>query len=169
MDDVIDLVRERASEILREWERLVDTEPWRGLPTRERVDHIPPVIAELLDATLHVPPDPDRRRRAITAASEHGQARRLQALPDHVLFREYEFVREAIWHYLRENVQPSDASLELIFRIDRAIGDLTRAALRGYHRPELEEQGRWPEDVDALINEAPPGHRTTPDTEWRRS
>ena len=140
--------------ILAEWRALPAEEPWLVLPAAEEIDHLPGVIVGLLNASLCEPERGATYREKVWAAARHGGDRRRQGFGEPVLFTEYARLREAIWRYLRR-LGPADAARAAIVRVDGAITCATRASLLGYHRPELEQLGLWPEKLEALAREGP--------------
>lgn len=148
-------IEENIQQLVAEWERVEDEEPWASVPTEDRLDHLPETIQRLTEAALVHPTDPEAHRKCVRDAAIHGEHRREHGFAEPVLFKEYEILREALWRYVRGITDDPDARLEAITRLDTAITLASRASLYGFHRRTLEEQGQWPEKLETLISKSP--------------
>jgi len=154
MQPICDALKAHIPEILQEWRHITDEEPWSSLPEGHRLDNLPQVAIGLFEASICDPADAQLHAEKVEAAVRHGEQRRAHGLPETVLLSEYYLLREAIWRYLKRNFPAADAG-EAVLRIDNSIMLATRATLLGYHRQELEAQGRWPSPVETLVRESP--------------
>jgi hypothetical protein len=148
MKQICEDLKAHIAEVVRLFERLADERPWLELPEENRVDHLPELIVGLVEASLCDPFDFDAHRKKVAAAAVHGRQRFLDGCPHHLLFEEYDLLREAIWRYMRQKFGWSDRTTEAIMRVDAATTLATRGSLWGYHSVEYGEQ----EDVEAAID-----------------
>jgi hypothetical protein len=142
-------------EIIAGWKELTLEEPWIELPDRQRLDHLPAVIASLAAAALGPAPNESALRQVASDAAEHGRHRRMQGKKDDLLFREYYYLREAIWRHLKVRYGPTPHASTAILRIDTALALATTASLYGFHRGELGLAGQWPEVLEQFVKESP--------------
>jgi hypothetical protein len=154
MEDICTAIHQDIAEIVDRWVHAAEEEPWFSTPREEMIDELPVVIRRLADVALLKPDSEAFHREKVRAAARHGEERRTQGFPTEVIFREYHFLRVALWRYLNERVQDDHSRLEAITRIDMAISIASRASLYGHHRPELEQAGDWPERVEQLSAES---------------
>lgn len=154
MEEVCRSIHQDIDEIIDRWVRAAEEEPWFTTPKEEMIDELPAVVRRLADVALLRPGDEAFHREKVRAAARHGDERREQGIPTEAIFREYHFLRVALWRYLDDRVQDDHTRLEAITRIDMAISVASRASLYGYHRPELEERGDWPERIEQLSTES---------------
>ena len=97
----------------------------------------------MLDVALGDGGDSNASERLVRAAAAHGDQRRVQATGDEALLREYHALRTALWrHLMRARMSPSEA-LTAIARVDMVITVATTAALRGYHRSDMQPSVDW--------------------------
>lgn len=148
-------IKSHVPEILADWERLVQEEPWYSLPREHRINSLPAVITGLVEASLCAPAEKEAHRAKVAAACEHGVSRREQGIPEHLISTEYHLLRRAIWHYLLRKFGPSDRVAGAIMRIDMAITAATNASMWGYYRKEVEAQGKWEEVFDRIVASSP--------------
>ena len=161
-------LKSHLAEVLVEWHAITCEQPWLSMPAEVRIDHLPELIRELSDAALRTPVDLRSRLRALSAATAHGEDRRLHGFSDGLLFTEYYLLREALWRHIRQ-LWPLEDAGPAIMRIDLALTLASRAALYGYHAPELRELGhdlpdlitdllqQWPAERGALTARPEPG------------
>jgi hypothetical protein len=154
-------IRSCVTEVLTEWDRLVREEPWFSLPPENRRGELPDVIAAIAAATLCYPDRLDAHRSQVEAAALHGERRRAQGLPEHVIPSELHLLRQALWRYLTRRHGSSDRTTSAILRIDRGITVATNAAMWGYYRDEIEGMGKWEEGMDRIAAES--GHTHGPE------
>lgn len=155
MMEICDDIKENASEVMAEWERLVREQPWYSLPAKHRIDNLPDVVVGLVEASLCRPMAEDAHRMNVNAAVEHGESRRAQQIPEHLMLTEYHLLRQAIWYYLERRFGPSDRVTSAIMRIDTAITLATNASMWGYFRAEIEAQGKWEEGLERIVRSSP--------------
>lgn len=153
--DLIVEVGERIPDILSDWLTLTGTHPWLQLPDELDLDHLPDLVHALIDTCVGRDRDGDPKRRVVEAGLMHGQHRARQDYPDHLLFREYHLLREAIWRGMHRRHPQERQTVSAISRIDAAITVATRASLQGYHRKtwddevveKLVRESVWPEEA----------------------
>jgi hypothetical protein len=150
-----DDIRQNVDEVIREWERLVASQPWFSLPRTHRVDNLPDVVVGLAEASLCIPADHHAHRGQIDAAVQHGEHRREQGIPESMIFTEFHLLRQAIWNYLVGTFGASQATVAGIMRIDMAMTVVTNASMWGYHRPEIEALGKWEEGIARIVASSP--------------
>lgn len=142
----IDL-RERLPEILAEWKRLVEDEPWHAVP--DVADGDP--FTEAIDAVLHVATWSGAGRaaheRLVRAASAHGEQRREQRDGGALLLREYHGLRTAVWRHLRGATLARPDVLVAMLRIDVATDVATTIAMRALHRDWHASAASWELDL----------------------
>jgi len=155
MKTICDDIKNHVSEVLVEWERLVREEPWYSLPAEHRIDSLPDVIVGLVEATLCNPQDEDAHRQHVAAASEHGEHRRRQGIPEHLILTEYHLLRRAIWQYLIDKHGSGQEIVDAIMRIDTTISVATNASMWGYHREEITAMGKWDAAMERLVLQSP--------------
>ena len=155
MKQICEDIKAHTDEVIAEWEKLVREQPWYSLPRDHRVANLPEVVVGLVEASLCDPVDREAHRQKAWAAAEHGQLRRAQGVSEMLIFTELHLLRHAIWRYLMRTVGPTDRAVDAINRIDTAMTLATNAALWGYHREEIEALGKWPESLEALVEESP--------------
>ena len=154
-----DELKAHLAEVLVEWHAITGEQPWLSMPAEARIDHLPELIRDLIDASLGDPVDEAARLRTLTAAARHGEDRRIHGFPDGLIFIEYVLLREALWRFIRQFAPPEEAG-PAIMRMDSDMTVASRAALFGYHARELDERGRtmpellaeldrqWPAEID---------------------
>ena len=143
-------IKSHVSAVLVEWETLVREQLWFSLPAEHRIDGLPDVVVGLVEASLCNPSDEQSHRQKIEAAAAHGQHRREQSIPEHLILTEYHLLRQALWHYLLGKFGSSNRATDAILRIDTAITLATNASMWGYHREEIEAMGKWEEGVERM-------------------
>lgn len=136
-------LRDDLAPILAEWEAVTREEPWHVHPERYGVDTLNEAVRAVLDVALGDGDDKDASERLIRAAAAHGDQRRVQATGDDALLREYHALRAAVWRYLRRVPMPESEALTAIGRVDMVITVATTAALRGYHRSDMQPSPEW--------------------------
>jgi len=155
MKQICQNIKSHVSDVLVRWERLVREQPWYSLPADHRIDGLPEVIVGLVEASLCNPVDRESHRQEVEAALTHGENRRKQGIPEHLIFTEYHLLRQALWYYLVDTYGSSDRVTEAIMRLDGAISLATNASMWGYHRPEIEALGKWDEGLERIIESSP--------------
>jgi hypothetical protein len=136
-------LRDDLAPILAEWEAVSRDEPWHVDPQRYGLDSLNEAVRAVLDVALGGGSDDEASERLIRAAAAHGDQRRLQGTGDDALLREYHALRAALWRYLRRVPMPSAEALTAIARVDMVITVATTAALRGYHRSDMQPSPDW--------------------------
>lgn len=155
MNEICEDIKGNVPEVLLEWERRVREQPWYSLPADRRVANLPDVIVGMVEATLCSPADERAHRRTIEAAAEHGEHRRRQGIPEHLILTEYHLLRQAIWYYLVGKFGSSARTTEAIMRIDTATTIAANASMWGYHREEIEALGKWDEGIERIVSSSP--------------
>jgi hypothetical protein len=132
-----------------------ERDPWRRLSRAERIDHVPPLLAALLDctfgaATMAGEPGPvgrhaaDEARRALDAAREnahtHGRHRRAQGFGEEILLEEFDLLRHQAYMAVREHLGV-DGVMSFLTRFDAALTEATVASIRGFAGMPLAADG----------------------------
>ncbi|MFN2564101.1 MAG: hypothetical protein ABR499_03725 [Gemmatimonadaceae bacterium] len=136
-------LRDDLARVLAEWEAVSREEPWHVHPERYGIDSLHEVVRAVLDVALGDGGDEEASERLVRAAAAHGDQRRVQAVGDDCLLREYHALRAALWRYLRRVRMPAGEALTAILRVDAVITVATTAALRGYHRSDMPATPEW--------------------------
>ena len=139
-----------TAEVLRAWRDLSEEEPWLGLPEEYRLNHLPEAIAALVDAALLRPEEHEAHRANVFASAQHGEDRRAQGFPEHLILREHHHLRRALRRFVEGRHGDSLHAFEAIARLDVAATVSTTAALRASHRERYEERGEWPATLEEL-------------------
>jgi hypothetical protein len=140
-------LRDDLAAILVEWEALSREEPWHVQPERFGMDSVHEVVRAVLDVALGDGSDKQASERLVRAAATHGDQRRVQAVGDEILLREYHALRAALWRYLGRVPMPEAEALTAISRVDVVITIATTAALRGYHRSDMRPSPEWADEL----------------------
>jgi hypothetical protein len=136
--------------VVEGWPRTTEAEPWLKLPESLDLDHIPATLRGLIGAALLEPESRQARLRLVRNAAKHGQHRREQGHSQHLIFLEHHLMRRVLARYVWEIAPESLARFEALARLDVAITLSATAALRAYHREQLEAAGRWPQAIEQL-------------------
>lgn len=73
---------------------------------------------------------------------------------DTLLLSEFGILRQTISNYLQMHYDPTHHSVtEALIRLEMALSLAARSALRGYHRPNFERRGTWPQVRNDLASE----------------
>jgi hypothetical protein len=136
-------LRDDLAPILAEWVAVSHEEPWHVHPERYGIDTLHEVLRAVLDVALGDGVDAESSERLVRAAAAHGDQRRIQAVGDDCLLREYHALRTALWRYLMRLQMPAAEALTAISRVDMVITVATTAALRGYHRSDMQPSPEW--------------------------
>jgi hypothetical protein len=149
---------DRIPELLREIDAVAAEESMDRAPCDPRPERLGPALAAMFDWALcpdrREPERPRQRRRAIVAAADHGRARREQCAGDDAVLRDYYLARVVVGRAAARLARDEGELMEAMRGLDRAITEATRAALVGFHAPELEERGQWPARLHELCDEA---------------
>lgn len=129
--------------VLEEWEAVSREEPWHVRPEHYGLDSLHETMRAVLDVSLGDGGDVAASERLIRSAAAHGDQRRIQAVGDDAVLREYHALRSALWRYLARVPMPPSERLTAILRVDVTITVATTAALRGYHRSDLPTSPEW--------------------------
>ena len=155
MREICEDIKSHVPEVVTEWEWRVREQPWYSLPAEHRIDNLPDVIVGLVDASLCDPADEQSHRQKIEAAAKHGQHRREQGIPEHLILSEYHLLRQAIWYYLTRKFGHTNRTATALTRIDTAITLATNASMWGCHRAEIEALGKWEEGIERIVASSP--------------
>jgi hypothetical protein len=155
MESICSDLLENADDVLAQWERLVREYPWFSLPAAYRTDNLADVLAGLVRSALCEPSVRATQWENVNAASAHGEHRRRQGIPEHLLFTEFHLLRQEIWQHLVSAHPPSEAATGAMLRIDAAISLATNASMWGYHREEIEAMGKWEEGMERIVASSP--------------
>jgi hypothetical protein len=136
-------LRSALARVLEAWVETVRHAPWHVEPVRFGADALNEVTEAVLDVAMAPSGDYAGHERLVRAAIAHGSQRRTQETGDATLLREYHALREALWRFMERSGVPPEQALPAILRVDVAISVATTAALRGYHRTELEPAASW--------------------------
>jgi hypothetical protein len=148
-------IRDSADGIMEDWQRLARAQPWYCLPGTDRSGLLRDVLLGLVDAAICEPSDESAHRRKVSAAWKHGQRRRAQGVPEHLIFNEYHLLRQALWYYLITTFGPTEEITDAIMRVDVALTVATNASLWGYHKDEIDALGRWDEGMERIVQSSP--------------
>lgn len=146
---------EISHRILDRWEEIADGEPWQVLPKDLDHNHLPELVRSLAGAGLCTDFDPELCARMIRDSAEHGKHRAQEGLDDTLLYREYHLLRRALWQQFRQDHGETATVYYATMRIDTLISLANSAALYGLNWRVLEDEGRWPQVLDELLDEWP--------------
>lgn len=146
---------EVAADIVARWDEIAEGEPWHALPDDLDHDHLPQLIRSLAGAALCTEFDRELCRKMVRDSAEHGWHRGQAGLDDALLYREYHLLRRALWQRMKEEHGETSTVYYATMRIDALVSLANSAALYGLNRTALEEEGRWPEVLDELLEEWP--------------
>jgi hypothetical protein len=123
--------------LLTEWRLLVRPEPWASLPPARLLDSLPEILPRLIRLARGGSPqlDDDLRDRI---ASEHGYARREDAVPLTAVAEEWEALKRACAQVLARHGYVDEGAADALRRLDALIDDAIGYTLRGYYRQELD-------------------------------
>ena len=116
-------------------------------PEHYGLDSLHEAMRAVLDVSLGDGGDKAASERLIRSAAAHGDQRRVQAVGDDAVLREYHALRTALWRYLLQTPMPPSEALTAILRVDVAITVATPAALRGYHRSDMPATPEWADEL----------------------
>jgi hypothetical protein len=136
-------LRDDLALVLEEWEAVSREEPWHIEPEHYGLDSLHETMRAVLDVALGDGGDKAASERLVRAAAAHGDQRRVQAVGDDAVLREYHALRTALWRYLLRTPMPPSEALTAIGRVDLVITVATTAALRGYHRSDMPASPEW--------------------------
>ena len=139
-----------AKQIMADWNRVGQAEPWHRLPQSMDHDHLPDLIEKLSEASLLTFFGEKERTALCWIAVQHGQHRFETGAAEETIGREYELLRWALWAHLKEHGDYGSAS-EAIVRLDSSISFAHGASLRGYHRRAIEGSDDWPAAVERYM------------------
>lgn len=125
------------------------------VPTDRHLAALPEVVVGMVEASVSDPQDVALHRACIEVAANHGEWRRRQNCPEDVLHREYAVVRETLNRHVARQELPQKRITEALIRIDMAATVATLASIRGFHRLELEQTGRWEGSLDRIARASP--------------
>lgn len=141
--------------IIDRWSQIASSEPWLSLPEDLDHDHLPELIELLADAALCTDFEPRRCHEVARVAAEHGHHRARQGFAENLIHREYHLLRRA----LAERLSAVEGERSIVYlgvmRMDAVASLAGSAALHGLYRERLEEEGRWPDAVDELVEDWP--------------
>lgn len=146
---------EVATDIVRRWGEIAVGEPWQALPPGLGNDHLPSLIRSLADAALCTEFDREMCRAMVRDSAKHGQDRGDEGFDESLLYREYHLLRRALWQRMKEEHGETRTVYYATMRIDALVSLANSAALYGLNSATLDEEGRWPEVLDELLEEWP--------------
>lgn len=146
---------EVATDVLDRWQVIGEAEPWQALPADLDHDHLPALIRSLASAALCTDFDPDLCRELVGDSAEHGTHRAREGMDDALIYREYHLLRRALARRMQEEHGEGATVYYATMRIDALVSLATTAALYGMNRSELEEEGRWPDVLNEMLEEWP--------------
>lgn len=141
--------------ILERWEVIAKGESWQALPPGLDHDHLPNLVRSLASAGLCTDYDSELCDRMVRDSAEHGKYRAEQGFSDSLLYREYHLLRRALWQQLTEDHGESATVYYATMRVDALISLANSAALYGLNWRSLEEEGRWPDVLDEILEQWP--------------
>lgn len=135
------ILGESKEAILEEWLRRCKEEPELldvSLSDRERVDHLPQVINELIRA-LNAKPGNELSEKALQAASEHGRLRRRQDYTIPMILAEARLLRRVIYGAIQENLLALDISFVIsdMIVISDKLDEQMRYSIEEYIRGSM--------------------------------
>lgn len=154
-------------EILEEWRRRLRAAADDRPRTGERGFREQALVRALLgaavsDGDLAVSSKEETEALAALAAAavNYGSAQRRERLDPGMLCDELSILRDVVWRHLRDRSGGDTDMLGSILRFDRSLSIVTRAALSGGYRSELQARGSWPPcDLQGLLGEESPRER----------
>ena len=160
MQALCDDLKSNTRAIALLWDVAVDLEPWILPRQHARSDFVPELVSLIADCILCSRPSRESVLALAQAAARHAGARASSGADATRVVFEYYLLRNAMWTYFRQRNSPpaggtDGKEVQAILFVDVAISMATRAALLGYHRPELEAQDRWSGALDRLVDETP--------------
>lgn len=144
-----------AEDVINRWHRIGAAEPWLALPDDLDLDHLPGLIRLLAAASLCTDYDRGLCQEAIRAAASHGERRAKQGYGETLLHREYHLLRRGLAEHLKGEHGDGQTVYLAVMRMDALTTPVISAALHGFHRVDLEAEGRWPEVIDEILDEWP--------------
>jgi hypothetical protein len=158
---------ERIPELLLELDAVAAEEALSPGAPDARPHEFGQALATMFDWALcpdrREPGRAEQRRGAVAAAAEHGRARRVRGDGDVTILRDYYLARVVVGRAVARLVALEGDVMEAMASIDGAISVTTRAALIGYHAPELEARGAWPSRLHELCDDAATAGRVAMD------
>ncbi len=139
--------------VLERWDTIRKAEHWLELPDELSHDHLPDLVAAVIEAAVCTEFAEAPLRAVVMAAAEHGDQRRAAGFAEGLIFREYYLLRSALWTVLEARWGAEPGVFDVLARVDSSITAATGGSLRGFHREELEARGEWPESLDAVVRE----------------
>lgn len=152
LEEIRTAIHDDVGEILRHFESATFQEPWIHLPADFRLDHLGELAMRIADLALGEDDEDetDRCRKLVQAAAAHGEQRLRDGFQESLLFHEHYLMLNSLWDFLQSRLPP-EIAFTAIIRIDAAITHAARASIRGFHRVAYEDQGEWPECIEALV------------------
>lgn len=147
--------QEVATDILARWDEVAKGEPWQALPPGLDTDHLPQLIRSLAGAALCTEFDLKLCRKVVRDSAEHGKTRAREGMGDTLLYREYHLLRRALWQQMKEQHGETATVYYATMRLDALVSLANSAALHGLNWAALDEEGRWPQILDELLDEWP--------------
>ena len=155
MPTICELLVQEIPAILAEWERLIDRPPWNTLSDAKRHGGLIDILRALIDEAACATASAAARRRVVFEAAAHADARRASGFDADTVLQEHAMLRDAIWTVVRVSALQSPAmfaaATDMIVRLDAAITLSTIAALKGFHRREIEAQHGWDGALHDLV------------------
>jgi hypothetical protein len=132
-----ELLAARADDVIGEWRRMLEREPWARLPAERVINHLPRILPELFRHAAHGARqiDPDLQQMISKA---HGYFRRQDSVPLAAVAEEFDVLKRACWKVLVTSGLSEAAISSALARLDILIDDATGYTLRGYYAPELD-------------------------------
>lgn len=144
-----------TSQVLDHWGTIAEAEPWHALPEDLDHDHLPHLLRSLAGAGLCTEFDRDMCREVVQHSATHGRHRAAEGFDDGLLYREYHLLRRALWKQVKLDHGESATVYYATMRLDALIGLASSAALHGMNWAALDEEGRWPQVLEELLDEWP--------------
>lgn len=144
---------EIAKRVVDDWYGIREREPWLGLPEDLDQDHLPDLIAALVDTALASAFAHDARAKLVWTAAQHGEQRRDSGYEENLIYREYTQLRTVMWSEIRDRYAEAGSAAAAVVRLDAAISLALGGSLRGFYRTTLASSDDWPAAVERLIAE----------------
>ena len=154
LDEVSASIKAHIPEILQDLQASCEREPWIDLPAEDRLNNLAKVTSSLVDAAFGSGADRRLRLEEAYASAEHGEHRLQMGFEEELLFTEFTLLKQALSRFLKANA-PFPLAQQVSVRLDSASSLATIASIRGYHRPQIQARGEWPQTLDHLVDNWP--------------
>jgi hypothetical protein len=144
--DILSRLRAGIPQIVARYQELTNRPPWTSLSESERIDHLPELLEDLLDAD----PSASAIEPLIREAVTHGSHRRVQLFTPETILEEYHALRRAMWDAASADATSREA-VPAIVQVDARISIATLGSLHGLFRADPENEP-WDDLVAELMD-----------------